>query len=231
MKERLKFSRKIKGIFKKNIWTEGISFYLDEVGYQHKYNSFDEAKSVKSMTWWQRSEGLDPLCTANGSYTGSGGRIAHFIVALCFNKGVILCEQHFGKISGEMFAEFINKHFKEAFEKSNSPKDKLVLQDGDPSQNSRKANNAIYKLGTKKFSIPARSPDMNPIENVFNYVRTKLHEKSLYRDITFENFEEYSACVKKTLLSVSVEYINKATESMDSRLSMVAKKRCKQIKY
>ena len=52
-----------------------------------------------------------------------------------------------------MFADFIQKHFKEAFEKTNNPKDKLFLQDGDPSQNSRKANNAMYKMGAKKFSI------------------------------------------------------------------------------
>ena len=92
LKERLRFSRKIKRIFKKNAWTEGISFYLDGVGYQYKYNPFDEAKSVKSMTWRQRSEGLDPLCTGKGSHTGSGGRIAHFIVAISFNKRLILCE-------------------------------------------------------------------------------------------------------------------------------------------
>ena len=116
MVERLKFSRKIKRIFKKNIWTEGISFYLDEVGYQHKYNPVDEAKSFKSMTWRQRSEGLDPFCTAKGSHNGSGGRIAHFVVAIFFNKGVILCEQYFGKISREMFAGFIHKHFKGASE-------------------------------------------------------------------------------------------------------------------
>ena len=130
LKERLKFFRKIKGIFKKNIWTEGRSFFLDGVGYQHKYNPFDEAKSVKSMTWRQRSESLDSLCTTKGIHTGSGG-------------------------SGEMFADFIHKQFKEAFEKSNNPKDKLFLQDGDPSQNSRKANDAMYKVGAKKFSIPA----------------------------------------------------------------------------
>ena len=42
---------------------------------------------------------------------------------------------------------------------------------------------------------------MSLIENMFNYVRTELHEESLNRNITFENFEEYSARVKKTLLS------------------------------
>ena len=118
-------------------------------------------------------------------------------MAISFNKGVILCEQYFGKISGEMFADFIHKHFKEAFEKSNNPKDKIFLQDCDASQNSRKVNNAMYKMGAKKFSIPARSPDLNPIENVFHYVRTKLHEESLNRNITLENFEEFLLVLKK----------------------------------
>ena len=76
-------------------------------------------------------------------------------MAISLNKGVILCEQYFGKISGEMFADFILKHFEEAFEKSNNPKDKLFVQDGDPSQNTRKANNAMYIVGAKKLSVPA----------------------------------------------------------------------------
>ena len=132
------------------------------------------------MTWRQRSQGLNPLFTAKGSHTGSGGRIAHFIVAISFNKGVILCEQYFGKISGEILVEFIYKHFKEAFEKSKNPKHKLSLQDDDPPQNSSNPNNGMYK---------------------------------------------------ETLLSVPVEYINKTIESMDNRVSMVVKKRCKQRKY
>ena len=115
MKGRLKFSWKIKGIFKKNIWTEGISFYLDGVAYQHKYNPVDEARSVKIMTWRQRSEGLDPLCTTKGSHSGSGRRMTDFIVAISFNKKVILSEQYFGKIIGEMFSDFRHKYFKEAF--------------------------------------------------------------------------------------------------------------------
>ena len=70
LKETLNFSRKIKGILKKNIWTEVISFYLDGVGYQHKYNPFGEGKSVKSMIWRQRSEDLDSLCTAKVGILG-----------------------------------------------------------------------------------------------------------------------------------------------------------------
>ena len=61
---------------------------MDGVGYQHKYNPLDQVKSVKTMTWQQQSESLEPLCTAKGSHTGSGQRIAQFILAISFNKRV-----------------------------------------------------------------------------------------------------------------------------------------------
>ena len=64
-----------------------------------------------------------------------------------------------------------------------------------------------------------------------NYVETKLHEESLHKNKTFENFKEYSVYLKKTLISVSVECINKAIESMANPLYMVVKKHGKQIKY
>ena len=48
-----------------------------------------KAKSIKSMTLGQRSEGLNSLCTAKGSHGGSGEKTTHFIVAISFNKGVI----------------------------------------------------------------------------------------------------------------------------------------------
>ena len=54
-------------------------------------------------------------------------------------------------------------------------------------------------MGAKKFCIPAQSPDLNTMEKVFNYTRTKLHETSLNINITFGNFKECSARVKKKL--------------------------------
>ena len=98
---------------------------FDGGSYHYKYHPFYKGKSVKSMTWRQWHEGLELLCTAKVSHTGSGGRITYFIVVICFNERVILCEQYFEKISGEMFGDFIHKHSKEIFEKSNNPKERL----------------------------------------------------------------------------------------------------------
>ena len=57
-----------------------------------------------------------------------------------------------------------------------NPTGKLFLQDGDRSQNSKKAKTALDEVGSRQFSIPPRSPDLNPIENIFNLVKAKLRE-------------------------------------------------------
>ena len=40
----------------------GISFCIDEAGFHHKYNPFDEAKSIKTLAWRKRDEGLERNC-------------------------------------------------------------------------------------------------------------------------------------------------------------------------
>ena len=52
---------------------------------------------------------------------------------------------------------FHKSAFLKAFEKSNSPKEKLSLQDSDSLQKNGKPNNGMYKVGVKKFSIPGQS--------------------------------------------------------------------------
>ena len=72
--------------------------------------------------------------------------------------------------NGKNYRDFITTYWPAALQNSTNPINKLVLQDGDPVQKSRQANLAYETIG-KIFSIPARSPDMNYIENLLNLVR------------------------------------------------------------
>ena len=63
------------------------------------------------------------------------------------------------------------EHWPFVLENSTNPVNKLVLQDGDPVQQSKQAHQAYDAIGCKIFSILARSPDINPIENNFHLVR------------------------------------------------------------
>ena len=57
-----------------------------------------------------------------------------------------------------------------------SPKFKRILVDGDPSQNSKVVIAIIQQVSGKFFWIPARLPNLNPIENLFHLVREKLNK-------------------------------------------------------
>ena len=101
--------------------------------------------------------------------------MANFIVAIAYRKGVMLCEYQ-ERFTGKCYAEFVRKHFPRAFAESANPRGKLFLQDGDPRQNSAAAKRNLDDGGCKiiLISIPPRSPDINPIENLFHLIQSKL---------------------------------------------------------
>ena len=130
-----------------------------------------------------------------------------------------------------MFADFILDQFPRTFEKNVNPTAKLFLQDGDPSQNSKTAKQALQAVGAAKFSIPRRSPDINPIENVFNRVKDTLHHQAIERQITFKDAEKHAALVKSTLENTEILHRNKKIESMESRILKIIQAKEKRIKY
>ena len=148
----------------------------------HKTNPRNEARSSGARNWRQSGEGL--VYTSKGKKEGSGGRTANFFVAIAYDKGVICCEQYHCTLTREMFAEFVKTHFSSMFENSDNPRGKLFLQDGDPRRCSKVARKAMDKVGCKMFAIPPRSPNINPIENIFHLVRKQLRDDALTHKIT-----------------------------------------------
>ena len=55
---------------------------------------------------------------------------------------------------------------------------------------------------------------MNPIENIFNRVHEKLTEDAITHQLKEENFEEFSAGVKRTLAEFPVEEMGQTIDSM-----------------
>ena len=168
---------------------------------------------------------------AKGKKEGTGGSVAKFMVAISHGKGVIGCEQYYGNVSGEFFYQFFQTHFPDWFKRSSNPKSRVVLLDGDPSQNSARAREALQIIDCKLFKIPACSPDLNPIENIFHSVGMKLHSDALENDLVQETFPQFSHRVKRTLLNFSVEQIDKTIESMPKRIAAVIKGKGERTNY
>ena len=214
-----------------DFWTREIAFYLDGVGFAHKTNPYGEARSTSTMSWRKRSEGLE--MTTKGKKEGSGGKMANFFVGIAAcGKGVVLCKQYTWKLNGENFAGFVERNFPEAFQKAGHDIDGgMFLQDGDPRQNCRLAVEKFDFLGCNVFHIPAKSPDLNPIENIFGLIRKQLRADALSQRITKETYGEFCKRCAATITNYSPEIINKTLSTMKKRIGMVIESKGNRIKY
>ena len=201
------------------------------VFFLHKKNPFSDAVALKAKMWRQRSEGL--TYTRKGKKEGNSGKKIRLFVAVAYKKGVIMCEQFDPeeRFCGESYGRFIVKHFPSAFKDSANPRGKLVLQDGDPVQRSKKAEDACRSLGGSTFNIPPRSLDINPIENVFHNVRRALAEQVKELNIESETYNEFAKRVMNVIKSMPHDVIDRTIESLLKRMKMIVSSNGDRIKY
>ena len=184
-KLRCQFARKMQAEVSRNseFWKHEISFYLDGVSFVHKYNPQSGGASNRARVWRKKEEGLQ--VTAKGCKQLGGGRRVHLIVAIAYSKGVIL-KVPYEKMNGTFFAAFVREHLDITFAKA-GPKTngrRLFIMDNDPSQRSRAAQMALEDMESEFQEIPPRSPDLNPIENIFHLVKRYLENEAISKRIT-----------------------------------------------
>ena len=229
---RLKWARRDRRLYPKGserLWKEGVCFYLDGTGFVYKRNPFDEATSPKAREWRRHGEALKRGCTAKGAKEGK--KQLRFMVCMSYRKGVIKCVRYDGRINSEKFVNFINAHLDDAFKKSLNPKCRRFLMDGCPVQNSKRSRVALRALRAKVVSIPARSPDLNPIENLFNLIAIALKEQCIAQRITHETEEEFEARIVDLMTSFPAEKIDKIIDTMPGRVDMIIKSKGQRIRY
>ena len=175
-----------------------------------------------------KNEGLKCGRTTKGKKEGTSQ--TSFLVGIGYSKGVVLFEPLTNRMSSTYYTSTVRRTFRAALKKTLSSKAKRILVNGDPLQNSKLSKQAIARIGGKAFTIRTRSPDINPIENLFNQVRGKLKKQAHEQKITTETREKFSNRVQNLPESFSIEAIDKIIESMP-RIDMTLKRHGQRIKY
>ena len=98
-----------------------------------------------------------------------------------------MCNQLLGRNNGESFQNFVVDTFTTVLHRVG--KGNTILQDCCPFQNSAAARAGFNQAEVDVFNIPPRSPDLNPIENVFNNVRKDLHRQAIDQNIRKETYQ------------------------------------------
>ena len=105
------------------------------------------------------------------------------------------------------------------------------MQDGCPVQNSAATLKAMRKVKTHAFSIPLRSPYLNPIESFFNLLSMKLNDNVLENMITSESYDQLSERVKFTIENQRIEEIDKIVKSMPNRIKKILQRKGQRLQY
>ena len=217
---RLQYARRMKRTLKDvpEFWTKDVAFYLDAVSFVHKSNPLSKATQPKSRVWRQKSEGLK--VTAKGSKDLAGGKRLHVLVAISYGNSVIL-RQVYDSMNSKFFASFVKEQLPLCFEKAGNPTKRIFIQDNDPSQMSKAAKLALREIGADFHKIPARSPDLNAIENCFHIVKKLLEEEAIEKNIVKESFHEFKARVLGCLDSLDGNIIDKTIATMPKRINQI----------
>eukprot|EP00795_Rhopilema_esculentum_P007306 gene7306-biopygen657 len=179
--------------------------------------------------WRMKKEGLLQGCTAKGQACGTGGKYVKMIVAISYDKGVIIC-QRYEKITGNYFAGFLDEHFENMVIEAGKGS-RMWIQDGDPSQNSTASREAMTRVSSVLLPIPPRSPDMNPIENFFGIVKARLKMDAIERNIEVETMDEFENRIRCIMKDIPLKTTNSIIESMNKRMKLIIENRGERLKY
>lgn len=141
------------------------------------------------------------------------------------------CFVSYEKLNGAQFAKFIDDNFEQMFVDADKGAKRLWIQDGDPSQNSALANAAMKRVHCELIKIPARSPDLNPIENIFKLVSDQLRKQALELQIQREAYEQFQNRVITTVKSLPITTINNIIGSMSSRVKQIIARKGQRLRY
>ena len=198
--------------YSSTVWTDKINFCIDDT-FQHKFNRKYQARAPHGREWRKPSERLKKECSSKGVKVGSGGTVAHFIMAISHKSGTGVC-QHYDRMNYKLFTEFVKNKFAEMFNKCRNTDSKLFLQDGEPSKDCKAARKVMESYGVKQISISAKSPHINPIENILDFISSKLQLDATEENITLETFEQFSERIMTNITSYSVREIDQIVATM-----------------
>jgi len=99
------------------------------------------------------------------------------------------------------------------------------MHDGAPAHKSKIVTKFLDDNNINVLEWPRNSPDLNPIENAWNYLKNKVQERKL------SNINDLQEELKKLWVTLDSTYFASLADSMPKRLQMVINSKGEMTKY
>ena len=123
-------------------------------------------------------------------------------------------------MDGELYSKILNDELIQTINYYQMDKATLIFQhDNDPKHKSKVALSALKKLGINVLDWPSQSPDMNPIEHLWDYLDRELRKVNK----RFSSKEGLWDALQTILAEKHTEYCQKLISSMPRRVNDLKK--------
>ena len=133
-----------------------------------------------------------------------------------------------GRMDAELYKAILEDEFMETLNYYGKSVDDIIFQqDNDPKYMSKKAQGWFADNGVTVLKWPAQSPDLNPIEHLWNYLKRRLAKYEEPANSISELWDR----VQKLWEDIPKEECQKLIESMPRRLAAVVRAKGGYTKY
>jgi len=128
-------------------------------------------------------------------------------------------------MTADGYIKILKDNLHQSAEKMKISKSFKFYQDNDPKHKAYKTREWMLYNCPKVLETPPQSPDINPIEHLWDYLDRKVHESPI------SNKNELKQRLKEEWEKIPLEYLQKLVASMPDRLKAVLKAKGKHTKY
>lgn len=119
-----------------------------------------------------------------------------------------------GRMNAQMYQEILKNHILPHL-RSNMPEDSLFQHDNDPKHTSRLVRSFLEEENIHVLEWPAQSPDLNPIENLWDLVDREIRKRKP------SNCTELMERIRSEWDQISPDLLVSLVDSMPNRLRAV----------
>jgi hypothetical protein len=133
-------------------------------------------------------------------------------------NGVGILAEVEGWMDAEQYVSILENNLLPSMENSGIPEESIIFQeDNDPKHSSKRAQNWFKSEGIRLLDWPAQSPDLSPIEHLWQHLKKRINSYERSARGVWELWERIDAEWGK----IEVEECQKLIESMPRRLEAV----------
>lgn len=216
-----KINKKKRYEFAKKYIGKPLSFWKIVVwSDESKYELFGQKR--RSRVWRKAKEALKEKNIQKTVKHGGG----NIIVWGCFGwSGVGNLARIEGIMTAEKYIDILCENLEESILKLGLENSFIFQQDNDPKHTAKVSTKFFKDSKIKLLEWPPQSPDLNPIENLWNYLDDKVDKTNA------SNKTNYFKALQHAWNQIDMDYIKKLIESMPRRLEAVLKAKGGHTKY